>query len=139
MKNSKIKLNADTTEFLIIGSSTQCAKLDGFFPPRILSHNITPAASFLNIGVIIYENFNFKQDISKICRCCFYHIRDLRRIRRFISLTVAKTIATAPVSSRLHYCNSILYSTANKDIAKLLRAQNCLARVVTRSPGISRL
>ena len=72
--------------------------------------------------------------ISKTCRCCFYHISDIRRIRRFISLSVAKTIATALVSSILDYCNSLLYNTANKDIAKL---QNCLARVITRSPLFS--
>ena len=60
---------------------------------------------------------------SKTCRCCFYHIRDLRRIRRFISLSVAKTIATALVSSRLDYCISLLHSTATKDIAKLQRVQ----------------
>ena len=139
MKNSKLKLNADKTEFLIIGTSTQRAKLSGFFPTHILSHqSITPAASVLNLGVTFDENFNFKQHISKPCRCSFYHIRDLRRNRRFISLSVAKTIATALVTSRLDYCNSLLYNTANKDIAKLQRVQNCLARVVTRSPLFSR-
>ena len=55
----------------------------------------------------------------------------------FVSLSVAKTIATALVSSRLDYCNSFLYNTANKDIARLQRVQNCLARVVTRSPRFS--
>ena len=108
MKNSKLKLNADKTEFLIIRTSTQRVKLDGFFPTHILSQSITPAASVLNLGVTFDENFNFKQHISKICRCCVYHIRDIRRIRRFISLSVAKTIATALVSSRLDYCNSLL-------------------------------
>ena len=52
----------------------------------------------------------------------------------FISLSIAKTIATALVSSILEYCNSLVY----KDIAKLQRVQNCLARVVTRSPRFSR-
>ena len=108
MKNSKLKLNADKTEFLIIGTSTQRAKLNGFFPTHILSQSITPATSVLNLGVTFDENFNFKKHISKTCRCCFYHIRDLRRIRRFLSLSVAKTIATALVSSRLDYCNSRL-------------------------------
>ena len=41
MKNSKLKLNADKTEFLIIGTSTQRAKVDGFFPTHILSQSIT--------------------------------------------------------------------------------------------------
>ena len=90
MKNSKLKLNADKTEFLIIGTSTQRAKLSVFSPTHILSRSITPAASVLNLGVTFDENFNFKKHISKTCRCCFYHIRDLRRIRRFISLSVAK-------------------------------------------------
>ena len=57
---------------------------------------------------------------------------------QFLSLTCSKTIATALVTSRLDYCNSLLYNTANKDIAKLQRVQNCLARVVTRSPRFSR-
>ena len=37
----------------------------------------------------------------------------------------------------LDYCNSLLYNTANKDIARLQRVQNCLARVVTRYPRFS--
>ena len=138
MKNNKLKLNADKTEFLIIGTPMQRAQLDVFSPTHILSQSITPATSVLNLGVTFDENFSFKQHISKTCRCCFYHIRDLRRICQFISLSVAKTIATARVSSRLDYCNSILYNTANNDIAKLQRVQNCLARVVTRSPRFSR-
>ena len=137
MKNSKLKLNANKTEFIIIGTVTQRAKLDGFLPTHILNQSVTPAPSVSNLGVNFDESFNFKQHISKICRCCFYHIRDLRRIRRFLSLSVAKTIATALVSSRLDYCNSLLYNTANKDIARLQRVQNCLARVVTRSPRFS--
>ena len=98
---------------------------------------MTPAASVLNLEVTFDENFNFKQHFSKTCCCCFYHIRDLRRIRRFLSPSVAKTIATALVSSRLDYCNFLLYNTANKDIAKLQRVQNCLTRVVTRTPRFS--
>ena len=137
MKNSKLKLNANKTEFIIIGTVTQRAKLDGFLSTHILNQSVTPAPSVSNLGVNFDESFNFKQHISKTCRCCFYHIRDLRRIRRFLSLSVAKTIATALVSSRLDYCNSLLYNTANKDIARLQRVQNCLARVVTRSPRFS--
>ena len=54
-----------------------------------------------------------------------------------MSFTVANTIATALVSSRLDYCNSLYYNIALKDILILQRVQNCLARVVTRSPRFS--
>ena len=109
-----------------------------FSPTHILSQNITPAASARNLGVTFDKNFNFRQHISQMCHCCFYHIHDLHRIRRYMSLSVAKTIATALVSSRLDYCNSLLHNIAIKDIIKLQRVQNCLARVVTRSRHFSR-
>ena len=138
MTDSKLKLNADKTEFLIFRIPKQCGKLEGFVLTRILSQNITPAASARNLGVTFEKNFNFRQHISQTCRCCFYHIRDLRRIRRYMSLSVAKTNATALVSSRLDYCNSLLHNIAIKDISKLQRVQSCLARVVTRSLRLSR-
>ena len=116
-------------------SSMQCAKLDGFFPTHVLNQSITPAASDLHLGVTFDENFIFKH-ISKTCRC--FKKNHIRRIRRFVSLSVAKTIATALVSSRLDYCNSLIYNFANKDIATLQRVQNCLARIVTRSPRFFR-
>ena len=105
-----------------------------------MNQTITPAGSLSEeFGVTFDKNyFNFRQHISQTCRCCFYHIRDLCRIRRYMSLSVAKTIATTLVSSRLDYCNSLLHNIAIKDITKLQRVQNCLARVVTRSPRFSR-
>ena len=63
---------------------------------------------------------------------------DLRRIRRCISFYVAKSIATALISCRLDYCNSLIRTTANMDITKCQRVHNCLAMVVTRSPCFSR-
>ena len=54
-----------------------------------------------------------------------------------MSFAVAKTIATALVSSRLDYCNSLYHNIGLNDILKLLRVQNCLSRVVTLSPHFS--
>jgi hypothetical protein len=83
--------------------------------------------------VVFDHNFNFRSHISSVCRSCFYHIRDLRRIRRHLSLENAKSLATSLVTSRLDYCNSLLQGIAAKDLLKLQRVQNCLARVVTKS------
>ena len=61
---------------------------------------------------------------------CFYHIRDLRRIRRYILLSDAKTIATALISSRLDYYNVLLNNIAVKDITKLQGCNNhCIGSV----------
>ena len=45
----------------------------------------------------------------------------------------AKTLVHAFVSSRLDYCNSVLYSVSGRLLRKLQTVQNAAARVVTRS------
>lgn len=92
-----------------------------------------PSESARNLGVIFDQNFNFRQHITQLCNSCYYHIRDLRRIRRHLSLDNAKSLACALISSRLDNCNSLLYGLAEKDIKKLQRVQDALARVVTRA------
>ena len=72
-----------------------------------------------------------------ICKSCFYHIRDLRRIRRHIPLSTTKTIPNALISSGPDYCNSLLNNIAKQDLSKLQRVQTCLARVVLRAPRFS--
>ena len=61
-------------------------------------------------------------------------LRDLRRLRRCLTAAVTKTISTSLVSSKLDYCNSILYNIRTREIIKMQSLQNCLARVVTLSP-----
>jgi hypothetical protein len=106
--------------FIIIGTHRQRRKLTHFFPTNILSHSVAPSDIVRNLGVTFDSDFNFRKHISVTCRSCFYHIRDLRRIRIYISLSVAKTIATALITSRIDYCNSLLYDIASGDILKLM-------------------
>ena len=65
-----------------------------------------------------------------------YHIRDMRRIRRILTPSVAKTFATSLLVSKLDYHNSVLFNVTEKNISKLqgVTLQNSLARVVTKSP-----
>ena len=132
IESSKLKLNPDKTERIIIGT-----KQRNHFPVKQLDSDTFPLDTVRNLGVVFDSDFNFRQHISQVCKSCFYHIRDLRRIRRHISISAAKTISTALISSRLDYCNSLLNNIAKRDLAKLQRVQHCLARVVLRAPRIS--
>jgi len=105
--NNKLRLNANKIDFIDICTSRQRSKLTNFFSTNTLSHRITPSDTVRYLGVTCDNDSNFRKHVSLICRCCFYHSRDLRRIRRYISLSVAKTIATALITSRFDYCNSL--------------------------------
>ena len=76
MTDSKLKLNTNKTEFLIIGTQKQRAPSPP--PPTpMVSQNFTPAVSAWNLGVTFDNNNNFRHHISQTCHGCFYYIHDL--------------------------------------------------------------
>ena len=58
-------------------------------------------------------------------------MRDLRRIRQYLTPEVAVLAANALVSSRLDYCNSLFRSLSFFNLHKLQSIQNTLAHIVT--------
>ena len=119
MSTIKLKLNPDKTEFLLIGNERQHSKYLSMFHFELVSVKTNPAISARNLGVIFDKNFTFCSHISVFRSSCFYHMGDLRRIRRHLDLDSAKLLATALVSSRLDYCNSFLYGVADIDLTRL--------------------
>ena len=73
--------------------------------------------------------------MNSVVKSSFTSLRDLHRIRRFLSYDVSIMVANALVSSRLDYCNSLFRSLSSKNITRLQNIQNCLARFVS---GVSR-
>ena len=124
MKSSKLKLNSDKTEFISIGTKLQRHKLSNHFPVKLLDNDICPSDSVRNLGVVFDSDFSFHKHVSSIFKACCYHIRDLRRIRRHIPLSTAKTISNALISSSPDYCNSLLNNIAKQDLSKLQRVQD---------------
>ena len=83
--------------------------------------------------MVFHEDFSLKPHLNNVIKSCYYHIKDLRQIRKHIDLSVATQLAKALVSSRLDYCNSLFVAAPTKHLNKLQKVQNCLARVVTCS------
>ena len=102
----------------------------------ILGQYTNLSASAKNLGVVFDSSLNFRKHISQTCRASFYHICDLRRIRKCLSLDLAKQVAVTLVSSKLYYCNSLFHNMPEKEIARLQCVQNCLAGVVTKAPDL---
>ena len=49
-------------------------------------------------------------------------------------MDTAKIIANSLITSRLDYCNSLLFNVDDKYMKQLQRVQNSLARVVCKTP-----
>ena len=114
MNQNMLKLNPSKTRFMIIGNLTQRRKVAHIFPDELLNQNFAEIDSIRNLGAAFDPAFSFKKHVSNICRSVFYHIRDLRRIRIHLNKATAISLANALVSSRLDYCNSLLFGCAEK-------------------------
>ena len=107
------------------------------FPVPLLQNNISPSVEVKNLGGIFDSDISFDNHVAKVCRACYYHLRDLRRIRKFLGVETAILLANAMVSSHLDYCNSLLYGVSKSNIAKLQRVQNALCRIIFRLDKMS--
>ena len=98
---------------------------------RVADSDITFSVQLKSLGVTLDHNLSFDQHISNIVRSSNYNIRALRHIRPMLDKKVANTVACSIVSTRLDYCNSLLYGASTQNIQRLQRIQNSLARVVS--------
>ena len=66
--------------------------------------------------------------------CAYFHLHNIRRISKYLDQESLLTLTHAFSTSRLDYCNSLLYGAPVTQIEKLQRIQNAAARLITRSP-----
>jgi len=57
--------------------------------------------------------------VKAISKSCFYHIRSFRQLRPSMDRSMAMAVASALVSARLGYANSILFGCPQKHISRL--------------------
>ena len=75
--------------------------------------------------------------VSNIARTCYFELRRLASICRFLTSTATATLVSAFVLSRIDYCNSLLFGSTHDVTSHLQRIQNYAARVVLRLPKSS--
>ena len=75
--------------------------------------------------------------VSNIARTCYFELRRLASIRRFLTSTATATLLSAFVLSRIEYCNSLLFGSTHDVTSHLQRIQNYVASVILRLPKSS--
>ena len=72
--------------------------------------------------------------VSNIARTCYFELRRLASIRRFLTSTATAALVSAFVLSRIENCNSLLFGSTHDVASHLQRIQNNAARVILRHP-----
>ena len=92
-----------------------------------------------NLGSWFDRNLDMSSHISKQCASAFYHLHNISRIRRFLSTDTTKALVHAFVTSRVDYCNSLLYGLPASHLNKVQRVLNAVARLVCGAPRYCRI
>ena len=70
--------------------------------------------------------------ITQVCRVAYMHLSNVRKIRNMLTDEAASQLIHAFITSRIDYCNSILYSMPDTILSDLQRIQNTAARILTK-------
>ena len=84
-----------------------------------------------NLGAWFDATFSMASHVTKTCGASFYHLQNIRCIRKYLSRDAEETLVHAFITSRVDYCNSLMYGLPAYQIGKVQRVQNAAARLVT--------
>ena len=132
-----LKLNDNKTELMLVTSKR--SKHLHNLPTSITIGNaqIPFKLSVKNLGFTLDCHLTMNAHISNIARTCYFELRRLASIRRFLTSTATATLESAFALSRIDYCNSLLFGTTHDVISHLQRTQNYASRVILRLPKSS--
>ena len=129
MTRNRLMMNNDKTEFLLIGTQQQLAKVN-INHVKVGSTNIAPTSHAKNLGVWFDSCLSMSVHITNACSASFFHLYNIRKISKYLSRECKETLIHSLVTSRLDYCNSLLYGSPAYLVKKLQRVQNAAARLI---------
>ena len=129
-----LKLNDSKTELMLV-TSRRSKHLHNL--PTSITIGIVQIPfkqSVKNLGFTLDCHLTMNAHVSNIARTCYFELRRLASIRRFLTSTATATHVSAFVLSRIDYCSSLLFGSTNDVTSNLQRIQNYAARVIFRLP-----
>jgi hypothetical protein len=71
--------------------------------------------------------------VNSMCRSCYVHIRNIGKIRPYLTQAATEKMVHAFISSHLDQNNALLYGLPKYLTDKLQKVQNNAARIITRT------
>ena len=132
-----LRLNDNKTELVLVTSKR--TKHLHSLPTSITIGNaqIPFKKSVKNLGFTLDCHLTVNAHILYIARTCYFELRRLASICRFLTSTATATLVSAFVLSRIDYCSSLLFGSTHDVTSHLQRIQNYAARVILCLPKSS--
>ena len=134
-----LKLNDSKTELMLVTSKR--SKHLHNLPTSITLGNaqIPFKQSVRNLGFTLDCHLTMNAPATNIARTCYFELRRLVSIRRFLISTATATLVSAFVLSRIDYCSSLLFGSTHDVTPNLLQILDYAARIILRLPKSSNI
>ena len=132
-----LKLNDNKTELMLV-TSKRTKHLHSLSTCITIGNAQIPFKKYVkNLGFTLDCHLTMNAHVSNIARTCYFELRRLASIRRFLTSTATATLVSAFGLSRIDYCNSLLFGSTHDVTSHLQRIQNYSARIILRLPKSS--
>ncbi len=121
-----LQLNNEKTEVITFGNKDEFLKVNANHDSR----GQTTKNQVRNLGVILETDLSFSSHVKAVTKSAYYHLKNIARIRGFVSSQDLEKLVHAFIISRGDYCNGLL---PKKTIRQLQLIQNTAARILTRT------
>ncbi len=123
-----LQLNKEKTEVIAFGNKDEVLKVNAY-----LDSSQTTKNQVRNLGVILETDLSFSSHVKAVTKSAYYHLKNIARIRCFVSSQDLEKLVHAFITSRVDYCNGLLTGLPKKTIRQLQLIQNAAARILTRT------
>ena len=139
MIQNKLKINDGKTEFLVIRSPYASDGIPNQLELSIGEAKVKPQKACRNLGVMFDCHLNMECQIQNICKSAYFHLRNIGAVRSHLPGSATVQLVHALITSRLDYCNSLLYGIPKHKTDRLQRVHNIAARIVARCPKFTNI
>jgi hypothetical protein len=130
MDRHYLQLNAGKTEFIVFGSPAMLNQLsiNGVFLDSDVCIRFSPVVK--NLGFRLDKTLSMRQQTSILKSSCFIKMRNIGKMRRFLSTKQLQILVQAVITSSLDYCNALYYDCNQTVIDQLQLIQNKACRTI---------
>ena len=125
---NKLKMNNGKTDVAVF--SSRYRPKPSLLSVSVCDKTVECSPTVKNIGVLFDDSLSLVPHVTATCKSAFYHLQNIYKIRRFLTPDTTESIVHAFVTSRIDYCNSLLYGLPKCVLKNLQYAQNSAARLI---------
>ena len=133
-------LLCNTAETKVFLFSLKFLNTDPISSINIGANTIKLESTVCDLGVVLDKHFDMSTQVSNICKSASLVMRKIGKIRNCLDQTITEKLVHAFVTSKIDFCNSLLFAGfSKKRLDKLQRILNAASRTTTKTKKVQHI